>query len=144
MMAHNNLGHCFRLSNQPSIALSHFKKAKAAFATVDSNEVEMLVPENEKDIADCIEAMKGPQLAEPEPKWKCYYPEPPESLTSAPAEKKKATTAIGKKKNKCADSTSNTSSLLSANNSVLRLKNTNSERGWSLEVTRDVSVGMFL
>ncbi|KAM3183230.1 hypothetical protein ACTXT7_010752 [Hymenolepis weldensis] len=83
---------------------------------------------------DAISALEA--SIEQRTKWSCIHPEPPENLT-------KNSGKISKKdKNEQQPDTPETPiQLLSAKEGVLRAKNTKSDRGWTLEVTRNVSVG---
>lgn len=70
------------------------------------------------------------------PKWKCTHPEPPENLIDKSGKISKMS-----EKEQQSDTSETPIQLLSAKEGVLRAKNTNSDRGWTLEVTRNVSVG---
>ncbi|VUZ55299.1 unnamed protein product [Hymenolepis diminuta] len=72
-------------------------------------------------------------------KWTCIHPEFPENSID-----KSGNICNMNNKEQQSDTSETPIQLLSAKEGVLRAKNTKSDRGWTLEVTRDVSVGEIL
>ncbi|CDS43040.1 SET and MYND domain containing protein 4 [Echinococcus multilocularis] len=135
---HIRIAQCHQRRNHLPEARQHFQEA---ISLLDHSEVSMktlLLPLAKRGLLECSTERENTKSMHPSPSesvWKCIRYEPPKFSKSQTI---KATKEL-------IDDTSETSCrLLSAPDGTVRLRNTGRKRGWTLEVTRNVSVGEVL
>ncbi|VDO11581.1 unnamed protein product [Rodentolepis nana] len=101
-----------------NIALSHLRKANKLLEHPDGEVLKKII---------LYEKYRSSKASKPTECWHNFCPEPPESLVERPEQKTKAETK--------------TSGFPFVKIGPLQFENTNSERGWTVEARRNISVG---
>ncbi|VDO01922.1 unnamed protein product [Rodentolepis nana] len=144
MSIYTFIARCYVKEVCPVEAAEYFRKA---LQCVDSNmdsptqsSIRRLEEEYSNVQRDCIERHFSKRAP-----WNCSYPLAPKTLNGSKVEDD-VPLRNKKKRNKTRKAVNlNTQvKLLSVKDEILKLRNSNSERGWTLEASRDISVGDLL
>ncbi|KAM7534812.1 hypothetical protein Aperf_G00000107999 [Anoplocephala perfoliata] len=124
------LGQCYKHKGEFSEAIKYFESALNVLGENEQTEYENTKQCTLRGLDECRELSTNDSATVSESLWKCFCPEHPELKT-------------GGNDNTTEDNPNTFCSLLSAKG-ILHPKNTGSDAGWTLAVSRDVKAGEFV